>query len=350
MRLQKIAGLAEFPPGYFALVMATGIISIASWLQGFSGLARGLFVFNLVAYAVIWGLQLARLAGYPRAMRADLASHERGAGFLTVVAATALIGSGFHLLWGADAVALGLWFFAIGLWVVLLYAWFASLIMVNPKPPLDRGINGGWFLLTVSTQSLAILGTFVADQLPSRETAIFVCLALYMLGAMFYLWVIGLVLLRWFFSSMESREAFSPAAWISSGAMAITTLAGARLIDSTSRHAESLSHFLTAFNLLFWATATWWIPLLCLVGAWRILVLRHRVRYEPEYWSMVFPLGMYSACTSAYADSASLSFLAPIAFGSLIISWVAWGLAAVGTVNAWRGEKGISADCGHERR
>lgn len=199
--------LAGFPPVYFALVMATGVVSIASYFLGFPRIASGLFFINIIAYVVIWGLQLARLIRYPKAVLGDLASHDRGAGFLTIVAATALIGSGFHLLLGSETIAIGLWFFAIGLWALLLYAWFASLIMVEPKPSLEKGINGGWFLLTVSTQSLAILGTLVTDQLPHPEIGIFVCLGFYMLGAMFYLWVIGLVLLRWFFSPMNSTDA-----------------------------------------------------------------------------------------------------------------------------------------------
>ncbi len=329
--------LADFPPGYFALVMATGIVSIASRDLGFSQVAYGLFAINLVAYVTIWGLQVARLIRHPQAMLADLLSHDRGADFLTVVAATALIGSAFHLLLGAETTALVLWFVAIGLWVVLLYIWFASLVMVEPKPSLDRGINGGWFLLTVSTQSLAVLGTFVARLLPNPEIGVFACLAFYMLGAMFYLWIISLVLLRWFFYPMDRRGALSPTYWINSGAMAITTLAGARLIVTTTPHVASLAHFLTAFNLFFWVTATWWIPLLILVSAWRLFIQRFPLRYEPGYWSMVFPLGMYATCTWAYAESAQLSFLKPLTYVSLLCAWLAWTLTSLGMLHAlWR--------------
>lgn len=326
--------LLNFSPAYFALVMATGIVSIASGFLGFWLVARVLFAINLIAYAAIWGLQLSRLFCHFRRMRADLASHNRGAGFLTVVAATALVGTEFHLSLGAESVAIAFWFFALGLWVVLLNAWFAAAVMVDPKPALDRGIDGSWFLLSVSTQSIAVLGTYIADRFPAPEQVIFVCLAFYMLGAMFYLWVIGLVLLRWLFYPMERREALSPNYWINSGAMAITTLAGARLIATTSPHVASLAHFLTAFNLLFWATASWWIPLLIVVNAWRLFVERFPLRYEPGYWSMVFPLGMYVACTWDYAQSARYPFLKPIAHGILFVAWAAWILTAFGMLKA----------------
>lgn len=45
--------LASFFPGYFALVMATGIVSIAAHFQGMNRIALGLFALNLVAYVVL---------------------------------------------------------------------------------------------------------------------------------------------------------------------------------------------------------------------------------------------------------------------------------------------------------
>ncbi|WP_234445181.1 hypothetical protein [Streptomyces rimosus] len=47
-----------------------------------------------------------------------------------------------------------------------------------------------------------------------------------------------------------------------------------------------------------WATVL--IPLLLAAGAWRHV--RHRVplRYEPSWWSAVFPIGMYAAALGAW--------------------------------------------------
>jgi tellurite resistance protein TehA-like permease len=46
----------QLPPAYFALVMATGIVSISAQDFGLPVLAMGLFAFNLAAYAVLVGL------------------------------------------------------------------------------------------------------------------------------------------------------------------------------------------------------------------------------------------------------------------------------------------------------
>src|SRR3546814_12727685 len=65
-------------PGYFALVMATGALSIAVHLLGFPGVAKALLVFNLAAYATLWILVLTRLACFPGKLLADLVDHGRG--------------------------------------------------------------------------------------------------------------------------------------------------------------------------------------------------------------------------------------------------------------------------------
>src|SRR5215211_6435053 len=46
--------------------------------------------------------------------------------------------------------------------------------------------------------------------------------------------------------------------------------------------------FLKGMTLLFWATATWWIPVLVILGIWRHLIRRFPFRYDPLYWGAVF--------------------------------------------------------------
>jgi tellurite resistance protein TehA-like permease len=62
-------------PAYFALVMATGIVSIAAWDFDFSITATGLFVFNLVAFAVLTCLTALRALRYPRLFLDDMTDH-----------------------------------------------------------------------------------------------------------------------------------------------------------------------------------------------------------------------------------------------------------------------------------
>jgi hypothetical protein len=82
-----------------------------------------------------------------------------------------------------------------------------------------------------------------------------------------------------------SRRSFRPPYWINMGALAITTLAGARLILSSKSWdvLHDLQPFIIGFTLFFWATGTWWIPLLVIVGFWRHVVQRVPLTYDPQY-------------------------------------------------------------------
>ncbi len=65
-RFAFLRDVAKLNPAYFALVMATGIVSIACHLLGMEGIARGLFWLNIVAFTILWALHIVRAIGFPR--------------------------------------------------------------------------------------------------------------------------------------------------------------------------------------------------------------------------------------------------------------------------------------------
>ncbi|MCC6596395.1 MAG: hypothetical protein IT477_07815, partial [Rhodanobacteraceae bacterium] len=83
-------------PGAFALVMATGIVSIAAWLEGMTAIGRALFLINKLFYVVLWLL-------------------------------------------------------ATALWFGLTYAFFVAMTVGHDKPRIEEGLNGSWLLTVVAT-------------------------------------------------------------------------------------------------------------------------------------------------------------------------------------------------------
>jgi tellurite resistance protein TehA-like permease len=311
--------------------MATGIVSLAMQAQGLPAIAHALFAVNLAAYALLWLAGAARLAHAPRALARALGDHLGGPAFLTIVAGTCVLGVQCVALAGSLALGAAFWIAGCVLWAILVYAFFAAVTIVEPKPRLEHGLDGSWLLATVSTEAVAVLGTMTASAFPRPDIVMFACLALFLAGAMLYILVIGLIFFRWTFRPMGAHM-LTPTYWINMGAVAITTLAGAHLIAASADYAflVDIRHFLAAFTLFFWATGSWWIPLLVVVFAWRHLHQRTPIRYDAQYWSLVFPLGMYSVATRDYAQQTRLAFLYPVATCAAYIALVAWLLTAAG--------------------
>ena len=326
-------GLADLSPAYFGKVMATGIVSIAAQMAGLEAVARGLFVLNTIAYGVLWALFLARMLRFAPRFFGDMTDHLRGPGYFTVVAGTAVLGGQFVVLDGDFRVATVLWFAAIVLWVVLTYTIFAGFAVKEHKPSLDRGISGAWLLAVVSTQSIAVLGALLLVDRPGDALA-FACVAAFVLGIVTYLIVMTMVFLRWTFQELEPTEA-DPPAWIAAGAVAITVLAGSNLLAAraVSPRIERLAPFLEGMVTLAWATATFWFPLMVAIGVWRHIVRRVPLRYNPSYWSLVFPLGMYSAATFKMRIALQLDALEWLPKIALAIALTAWAATAFGLVH-----------------
>jgi tellurite resistance protein TehA-like permease len=326
----------DLPPNIFAIVMATGIVALAVNAAGWPAGGRILFWIGVAAYAVLWVLAVAKAARHRPAVRADLTSHARAPGFFTVVAATGVLGNGSVLLYGSPETGLALWAVAIVLWTLLSYTILPALIEAEEKPELEKGLSGVWLLTVVATQSICVLGCLVVPHLPGSAIApgLFAALCFWLVGGMLYLWLIALIFYRIMFRPLSAAD-LTPPYWINMGAMAISTLGGVSLASAAqgSELLFGLMPFLKGLTLMFWATATWWLPLLLMLGAWRHGVKGYPLTYDHGYWGAVFPLGMYAVCTLRLAREFGLSFLAPLGEVFAWVSLVAWAATAFGLAN-----------------
>jgi tellurite resistance protein TehA-like permease len=322
-------GLAELSPAYFGMVMATGIVSIAAHLLEMPRLAQALFGLNIAVYAVLWCLSLARAALHPRRFFGDMVDHMRGPGFFTAVAGTSVLGSQCMLLAGEVRAGIALWAVAIVLWFGLTYTIFAGFTIKARKPTLDQGISGAWLLAVVATQSIAVLSALIAAHIgqPYRLELNFLALSMWLWGGMLYIWMMSLIFYRYTFFPFSPGD-LSPPYWINMGAMAISTLAGSLLILNTpdAPFLLSLLPFVKGFTVFYWATGTWWIPMLVILALWRYVYRRFPLRYDPLYWGAVFPLGMYAAGTEEMIRAMGFSFLGflpPVFLYAALAAWTA---------------------------
>lgn len=318
--------LAVLHPAYFALIMATGIVSIGCHLLGLNEFAKLLFYINVPAYVILWLVYGVRACLFPSQFIADWCSHKRGFGFFTIVAATNVLGSQFFLLGNNPVIAGTLWWAGLAFWVLCTYSIFVILAVQRKKPPLAEGINGGWLIAVVATQSVCVLGTLVRpDIIGGADFSAILLLSFWLFGGMLYIWLISLIFFRYMFFRFEPSDLIPPY-WINMGAVAITTLAGAELIRNFSDMPAitEMLPFIKGLTTMYWATPTWWIPMLLVLGVWRHGIRRFKLAYDPLYWGLVFPLGMYSVCTLKLGDILEIPMFSHIAHIFIVFALIAW--------------------------
>ena len=277
-RLDQI--LSAIPPASGAVVMGTGIVSIGLSLDRRETLSRILLAVDAATWIALGLL----LAGRARRDRERVRREARSPAALTGVAGTAVLGTRLTMLGWSWA--------GIALLVIALAFWLALL-----APVLTHWVTptvGVSFVLTVSTESLAVLSAALA----AREHADWLldaALAPFLLGLAFYLFVISRFDIRQLAVGRGDH-------WITGGALAISTLAAGRItlaaksLGALARRPRDAQRRLA---VVLWALTIAWLPALLAAE-----VLRPRLRYDVRRWSTVFPVGMYAACSFVVGTAA----------------------------------------------
>jgi tellurite resistance protein TehA-like permease len=321
--------LATLDPGYFALVMATGIVSIGAGLVGYPGLSRIILGVTIAAFVILVVAYTARLVWFGSRVERDLRNPTMAVAYFTSAAgcdvlATRLVTAGRLNL------ALGLGAAAAGVWLALTY-WLPWSIVASARHPALADMNGSWLVWVVATQSLVIIAAALAPQAPAtwlRDYLPVVAICLWGVGVMLYLILIAIVFLRLLLVEFSPAE-MVPAYWIAMGATAISVRAAAGIlvlhIPATADLIAGVRPFLLGVSIVLWAFGTWWIPLLVLFGIWRYLIRHYPRTYEPRLWNVVFPLGMYTVASWSLGHAAAgLAFMTSIARVWFWVGFAAW--------------------------
>jgi len=330
--------LAALDPGYFALVMATGIISNAMFFTGHHDVSNVLFALNTVFLVWLTIATLWRALRYHAALWRDLVNPRRVFAFFTIVAALDVFGGGLCLR-GQGGIAAFIWLAAFVLWFVLLYFSFGVLAFLNREGGANV-IHGGWLIAIVGTESLVILGSQISPWLGTHAAAMSVLThMLWGVGLGLYGIFITLFAHRMFFFRVEPSD-LSPLLWVVMGAGAIATNAGSVLIltETTLPFLQSVRPFIDGATLLMWAWSAWLIPLLVMLDIWKYAVRREPLVYTPMLWSFVFPLGMFALASGRLSLASDFMPLDAVAYAMVWIALLAWFAAAIGLAGAlWRG-------------
>ena len=323
-------------PGSFAMVMATGIVSVAM-LEESPAASAVLAIVAGAAWLLLLVLSGARLVWLGARVRAELAGPATWADFFTVVAATEVLGARAWIA-GLDGIASMLW--AVG-----ALAWLLLAVSVPLAVGVRRGrvvwwaASGNWLLPVVATQSLAALaGSLVADGRP--WVLLLVSMGGWVLGLALYAALVAAIGLR-VLSVHHPPARFTPDDWIVMGALAISALTASSLLraEPAARLPTLVHTLLAGGGAACWAIATAALPALSVLQVGQLRRDPSARRYQARWWAAVFPLGMYGVTTHQLAVVLRWGHLEPVARAAAWVAAAAWTTVAASgiVVSARRG-------------
>lgn len=311
-------------PGYFALVMASGILSVGLRLEGYHSLSVSLLVICAGAFVSLIALNVWRLVRYRDAVAADFTDPRRAFGFFTFVAGTNVLGVRLGMQGWYEATA-ALLVLAGACWLVLGYVIPWTAVLGQAERPIVAAANGTWFIWVVASQSVAVAAATLEPVVDSgrRELALLGVMA-WSVGVFLYAAAGILVSLRLMLYDFGPED-LTPPYWVSMGALAITVLAGARIVEmANAPMVDATRGLIAGIAVVFWAFASWLIPVLVGAGWWRHWIRRVPLHYEATMWSIIFPLGMYAVAGIYLGHADRLPLVTLVGRGGLWVALAAW--------------------------
>lgn len=300
---------AQRPPGAGAAVLATGIVSIGLQQTGYETLSR----ITLALAAVGWLGLAADFAVRLLRERERWIAEAATPGALTAVAATTVLGTRLVAL-GWQVPAEALLALSAALWPGLLF-----LVVRQWRPRMP----GAVFLGCVATQGLAVLGAALAPVVHADWLA-HTALVLFWLG-------LALYAVALFYFDYREVAAGAGDQWIACGALAISALAGSKLI--LAYQADIYLWNDDDNGVLRWVTEAllvvalgWYCVLAAAEAVWP------RPRYDVLRWAAVFPMGMTAVAALSVAAAVDVTWLKGLGQVLLWISVLAWLVVAAGAV------------------
>jgi tellurite resistance protein TehA-like permease len=182
----------------------------------------------------------------------------------------------------------------------------------------------------VASQSVAVASAGIEPMFDGlrRELALLAVVS-WSVGVFLYAAAGMLVTLRLMLYPFGPEE-LTPPYWVAMGALAITVLAGARIVEMADAPMVAVTRDLIAgLAVVFWAFATWLIPVLVAAGWWRHVRRKVPLRYDATWWSIIFPLGMYAVAGIYLGRADHLPVVERIGQVELWVAFTAWLLVLV---------------------
>ncbi|RVW04497.1 TDT family transporter [Rhodococcus spongiicola] len=340
--------LAHLTPNWFAVVMGTGIVAVATAslpmdLPGRRGMALTFWILSAVllavlatAFALHWVRHTDHARGYARSAAMFPFYGAVPMAALTVGAGTAAVGSTLIASGVAFTIAGALW--TAGTVGGLLTC---AAMAMRLRASDDRGNpTPAWLMPVVPPMVSAATGAALVNHLPEgwpRAAMLAGCYALFTLALVFALVIAAMVGRRINERGLPPLQAL-PTMWIPVGVVG-QSVAASNLLGTAAGHTvgDRGAHALHAFGLGYGLVmGTIMIVMLSALGVVTVRAFRQGLTFTMSWWSFTFPVGACAVGMAAFGTAGDLELARLLSAGLLCALVVAWCVVAVHTAHRVR--------------
>lgn len=328
-------------PGYFAVVMGTGIVTTGAGQRGWHTLADVLLLLTVLEYATLVLLILWRIGAYRDVVVADLRNPRVSFGFFTFVAGTNVLAAALATRGHLTAATVLLCVGVVSI-TVLGYVIPWLVLLARGSRSVLPDVNGTWFLWAVASHSVTIGAAILEHHATAGKEALAALAVIsWSIGIVLYVATAVLVLMRLIMLPVGPQD-IDPPYWILMGLSALVVVAGTHIIDMADTPlVDDVRGLVAGLVVLFWCVAAWLLPVMVVLGVWRHGVCRVPLRYTPALWSIVFPLGMFAASGMALGGTDRMPFATSIGRELMWASLAVWALTYLAMT--WSGVQRLRA-------
>lgn len=339
----------NFAPGWFAVVMGTGAISIAAaafrnflpsgWLiqMFFLAVASLFFLIALIPWLLRWVL-------YTEDVLRDLHHPVSSAFFPTMPISLIVLGIALEktetrlfsepILWG---LVQSLWI--LGAAGILVFGLIILNIFFHKAEIEWQASTLGWLIPPVSALLVPVLGSSLSLHYKGTFWGTLDLLGSLLflgIGGFLFLFVMSAVLTRYIFYALPASH-LTPTIWIGLAPTSLLTILSVRLIKPLTQffqadpQVEQVLVFLSRpIGTIFLGFALFWflLALLNTWGVWR----KMSIPFALSWWAFIFPLGVLSVANGALYQVFPIPFFLWTGMVILIATVILWVIVAFLTI------------------
>lgn len=319
--------LEDLDPINFAFIMATGIVSISLHINGWIRLGNLFLAIGTVGYIGLILLFAARFYLVPKIAFHKMKDIQELFKYLSFSAGSDALAAHFSML-GNTVVAFILGFIGAISTIFLIYAIFCMLFF-HAKESIQV-VCPYWLLMAIASNSVGmVISDLWNQEAITNETIMIIASCFWSFGIMVYIFFMSLNFYRMFFFPFKGGD-LNPAFWTCLGGAAIAVVDGCNLVlvNNAPQFLEQIKPFISGISLLLWGWGTAFLPILILMWAWKYFYFKVPLENDPSMWSVVFPLGMYSASIVYLSNALQMHLLdwwRPIFLAIAVLAWLAVG-------------------------